>query len=99
MQLAEFLKIANSTRMSQHTKDAARLVLVDGMRIVDAAKQMEMKRQQVADAVDRIEAAHKAAQGVPEDWKCITVCIPPELIADVREIEHKAMRKAGLSVD
>lgn len=99
MQLSEFIKTANSTRMTQRTKDAARLVLVDGMRVVDAAKQMEMNRQQVADAVSRVEAALKAAQGIPEDWECITVCVPPENVAEVREIEHRAMRKAGLSVD
>jgi hypothetical protein len=99
MQLSEFLKTANSTRMTQRTKDAARLVLVDGMRIVDAANQMEMKPQQLREAVARIEAAYRAARGLPEGWACITVCVPAERIPDVREIEHQEMRKAGLSVD
>jgi predicted DNA-binding protein (UPF0251 family) len=99
MQLSEFLKTANSTRMTQHTKDAARLVLVDGMRCIDAAKQMDMKRQQVEAAVARIEAAYKAAQGIPEEWECITVCVPPERVAEVREIERQSMRTAGLSIN
>ncbi|MGZ8942794.1 MAG: TrfB-related DNA-binding protein, partial [Methylobacter sp.] len=78
MKLADFIKTADSTRMAQRTKDAARLVLVDGIRAVDAARQMGMKRQQVEEAVARIEAAYKAAQGIPEGWECVTVCVPPE---------------------
>jgi hypothetical protein len=99
MQLADFIKTANSTRMAQRTKDAVRLVLVDGMRIVDAAGQMEMKPQQLQEAVARIEAAYKAIRGIPDDWECITVCVPPERIPDIREIAQQELRKAGLSVD
>lgn len=99
MQLSEFIKTSNNTRMAQRTKDAARLVLVDGMRTVDAARQMDMKRQQVQEAVARIEAAFKAAHGIPEGWECITVCVPPDRVSEVREIEHQAKREAGLNVD
>jgi hypothetical protein len=99
MNLSDFLTAANSTRMAQRTKDTARLVLVDGMRVIDAARQMEMKRQQVEEAVARIEAAYRAARGIPEGWECVTVCIPPERVGDVREIERAEIRKAGLSVD
>lgn len=99
MKLADFLKIADSTRMAQKTKDAVRLVLVDGMRATDAARQIEMTRQQVEAAVARIEAAYKAAQGIPEEWECVTVCVPSDRVDDVREIQREARRKAGLSVD
>lgn len=99
MQLSEFIKITNQTRMAQHTKDAVRMVLVEGMRVTEAAKQMDMSKQLVQNAVARVEAAHKAAQGIPENWECVTVCVPPNLVKSVREIEHKAKRDAGLSVD
>ncbi len=99
MKLADFINATNATRMAQRTKDAARLVLVDGLRVIDAARQMEMKRQQVEEAVARIEAAHKALQGIPENWECVTVCVPPELANSVRDIERSALRRAGLSVD
>lgn len=99
MKLAKFIKTTDSTRMAQRTKDAARLVLVDGLRVIDAARQMEMKRQQVEEAVARIEAAYKTAQGIPDGWECVTVCVPPDRAGDVREIQHEARRKAGLSVD
>jgi TrfB plasmid transcriptional repressor len=99
MQLADFIKITNSTRLAQHTKDAVRMVLVDGMRVAEAARQMEMSRQLVQNAVARVEAAHKAAHGIPENWECITLCVPPDLVGEMREIERKAKRAAGLSVD
>lgn len=99
MNLAEFMETATSTRMSQHVRDGARMVLVDGMKIVEAAKLLEMKPQQLGEAVKRIKAAHKAGQGTPEGWECVTVCVPPELVETVREVGRKAKRDAGLSVD
>ena len=99
MQLSDFLKITSKTKMRQRTIDAARLVLVDGMRIVDAAAQMEMKPQQLQEAVTRVEAAFKASLGTPEDWECITVSVPPKYVEQVREIARIARREAGLTVD
>ncbi|OQW98330.1 MAG: hypothetical protein BWK73_52640 [Thiothrix lacustris] len=99
MKLAEFMEAAASTRMTQHVLDGARMVLVDGMKAVDAAKLLDMKRQQLQAAVQRIEAAHKAGRGIPEGWECVTVCVPVELVETVREVGRKAKRDAGLSVD
>lgn len=99
MNLAEFMEVAATTRMTQHVRDGARMVLVDGMKAVDAAKLMEMTPQQLREAVKRIKAAHKAGQGTPEDWECVTVCVPPELVETVREVGRQAKRDAGLSVD
>lgn len=99
MKLAEFMEAAATTRMTQHVLDSARLVLVDGMKAVDAAKLMEMTPQQLREAVKRIKAAHKAGQGIPDGWECVTVCVPPELVETVREVGRQAKRDAGLSVD
>lgn len=99
MKLAEFMEAAATTRMTQHVLDGARMVLVDGMKIVEAAKLLEMKPQQLGEAVKRIKAAHKAGQGTPEGWECVTVCVPPELVEKVREVGRQAKRDAGLSVD
>lgn len=99
MKLAEFIRTTDSTRMAQRTKDAARLVLVDGLRVIDAARQVEMKRQQVEEAVARIEAVYRKAKGMPEDWECVTVLVPPEQAEEIREIERVAMRKSGMTVD
>lgn len=99
MNLAEFMEVAASTRMTQHVRDGARMVLVDGMKAVDAAKLMEMTPQQLQAAIKRIKAAHKAGQGTPENWECVTVCVPPELVEKVREVGRQAKRDAGLSVD
>ena len=99
MNLADFIKAVVSTRMQQRTKDAARLVLVDGLKIVDAAKQMEMSPQQLGEAVARVEAAHMKTRGTPEGWAAVTVIVPPDRVEAVREIERQAMRSAGLTVD
>jgi predicted DNA-binding protein (UPF0251 family) len=87
MKLSEFLSAAGSTRMAQRTIDAARLVLIDGMRATDAARQMGMKRQQVQEAVQRLESAHRSARAIPDGWERITVYVPPENVAEIREIE------------
>ena len=99
MNLAEFMEAVATTRVTQHVRDGARMVLVDGMKAVDAAKLMEMTPQQLREAVKRIKAAHKAAQGTPEGWECVTVCVPKELVETVREVGRQAKRDAGLSVD
>lgn len=99
MNLAEFMQAVSTTRIKEHVRDAARLVLVDGMKAVDAAKLMEMTPQQIREAVKRIEAAHKAAQGMPDDWECVTVCVPKDLVETVREVGRQAKRNAGLTVD
>lgn len=99
MNLAEFTAAVKTTKMRQKTIDAVRMVLVDGKKEVEVVALTGMKQQQVNEAVRRIEAAHAAMRGVPEDWQVITVCVPPGRVADVREIEKAAMREAGLSVD
>lgn len=98
MNLAEFMEAASTTRMMQHVRDGVRMVLVDGLKIVDAAKLIEMTPQQLRVAVQRVEAAHRAKQGIPEDWECVTVCVPQEMVESVREIGRKAKRDAGLGV-
>jgi hypothetical protein len=99
MKLGDFLEVANKTKLAQRSKDAARLVLVEGMRAIDVARQLDMKRQHVQESVQRIEAAYLRAHGVPDGWECMTVCVPAEKAGDVREIELQARRDAGLSMD
>ena len=99
MKLAEFMEAAATTRMTQHVLDGERRVLVDGMKAVDAAKLLCMTPQQLQGAMKRIKAAHKAGQGIPDGWECVTVCVPPELVETVREVGRQAKRDAGLSVD
>ena len=99
MNLAEFMEAVATTRIKDHVRDGARMVMVDGMKAVDAAKLVSMTPQQLHAAVKRVEAAHKARLGTPEGWQCVTVCVPPELVETVREVGRKAKRDAGLSVD
>lgn len=98
MTLSEFLEAVSTTRIKDHVRDGARMVLVEGMKAVDAAKLINMTPQQLRVAVNRIEAAHKARMGTPEDWECVTICVPVEQVEMVREIGRQARRDAGLSV-
>lgn len=98
MNLAEFMEVVSTTRIKEHVRDGARMVLVDGMKAVDAAKLINMTPQQLHAAIKRVEAAHKARMGTPEGWECVTVCVPPEQVEAVREIGRQARRDAGLSV-
>lgn len=99
MKLSEFLAAVETTKMQARTRDAARLVLTDGLRVADAAREMEMKRQQVEEAVRRIEVAFRKLRGIPNDWEAVTICVPTEVAKELRERERLELRKAGLSVD
>lgn len=105
MKLSDFNAALAKTRMGERARDAARLILVDGLSPTEAARQIAettgepMSRQAADKAARRIEAAHMAARGLPDGWECVTVCVPPEQVANVREIERLALRNAGLNVD
>jgi len=102
----EFEAIASTTnRMEQRAKHAAHMILVeratpaDAARAITASSGRSFSRQAANRAAQRIEAAYIALQGVPEDWECITACLPPEQARAVREIERQARREAGLTTD
>lgn len=99
MDKGEFEAAVSTTKMQPRTIEAARLVLVEGKRIVDAVEETGMKQQQINEAVRRVEAAHFKMRGTPEDWECVTVTVPRALVESVREIERQALRDAGLSID
>ena len=104
MRLTDFNTAIAKSTMGQRARDAARLILVDGLGATEAARKIAessgepMSRQAADKAAKRIEATHKAMRGMPDDWEVITVCVPPDLADEVREIERTALRKAGLTV-
>lgn len=77
---------------------AARRVLVDGVGQSEAGRELGMQRNEVWDAVARVEREHKARVGAPPGWACITVCVPRfgEEADAIREIEKGAWRRAGI---
>lgn len=96
----QFTAAAARTRLQERKLAAARRVLVDGLGKAEAGREVGLQRGEVWDAVARIEREHKDIVGCPRGWAVITVCVPAhgEDADDIREIERRAWRKAGLLV-
>jgi hypothetical protein len=97
----EFESALSQTRLKPHTAAAARAVLVDGLGFAQAgnAATPRMQRQQVADAVARIEREHLKLIGAPHGWKCITLVLPwyGEEWEEARSLQQRAYERAGLA--
>jgi len=74
----QFASALAKTRLKPHTAAAARSVLVDGIGLTKAGNEAtpRMQRQQVANAVSRIEREHLRALGAPNGWRCLTLVLP-----------------------
>lgn len=69
---------------------AARAVMVDGMRPADAADKFDFPRERISEAVGRIRDKWEA---ICEDngWVTETFSLPPKLVELIREIEGDAI--------
>lgn len=98
----EFDSAASKTRLRPRTAAAARAVLVDGLGLTQAgnAAAPRMQRQQVADAVARIEREHCKLIGAPQGWRCITLVLPwfGEEWEAAQELQKKAYARTGLKL-
>jgi hypothetical protein len=74
----QFATAASATRLKPRAIAVAEAVLVGGKGLTQAgnASIPRMQRQQVADAVARIEREHLYAIGAPRGWRCITLVLP-----------------------
>lgn len=99
---AEFTAAVERTRLLPRTREAARLVLCEGKSYTAAGDAMSprMTKQQVYCAVKRVEREYRGLRGAPRGWDCLTVVVPPgDPAEEVREIERRELRLAGLTVD
>ena len=98
MNLIDFEKaVSHCKRMQPPSVTAARLVLVEGRRVADAARQTGLLRQQIEQAIERIEIAYKASFGFPADWECVTVVVPKDRAREIRKIARQELIDAGLA--
>jgi len=81
-----FSRLADKTRLGPAGREMARRVLVDGIRPAEVARQMGVVPQTVRDKLEVIASALRAEQGAPADWVVVTVLVPPDVAADIREI-------------
>lgn len=77
-------------RLALDTVQIAREVLVDDDSQADVARRHGISRQRVNSAVNRVIAA---ANEIPADWERVEVWLPPELAANVRQVEAEARSK------
>ena len=94
----EFDRYAARTRLKQRSLDIARAVLVNGQTMAQAARAAGVSHQTARAAVARIVREYRADGGYPPDWQTRTVTLPRDDMYDVREIEDRALRRAGLRV-
>lgn len=96
----QFDTAAQRTRLQDRKLAAARRVLVDGLGKSEAAREAGMQPSAVWDAVARIEREHRNIIGCPRGWAVLTVCVPAhgQEADEIREIERRAWRAAGLLV-
>lgn len=90
----EFRRALARTRLKARAADVARLVFIDGVAIADAGRRMNITRQAAAAAVARVRRAAR-----PSDWKTVTVIVPPSVVDEVRNIERREIKRAGIPDD
>ena len=91
---AEFVRIADTTRLKPAGREMARRVLVDGLRPAEVARQMGVAPQTVRDKLDIIANALRVEQGAPAHWQVVTVLVPPAAVREVLDIQRRAQQAA-----
>lgn len=81
----EFDAAASRTRLTESTLEAARLVLCEGLSAGEAGRRLGRTRAWAHRAAARIRRAHREAGGYPASWEVVTVVVPPDVAAEVRE--------------
>lgn len=82
--------VAAFPRLSENGKNAAKLVLVDGLSQVEVAERFELHRQQINKWVKDVYQSHLDC---PAGWKVDVVTLPPEQMDEVKVMERKARRE------
>ena len=78
-------------RMTLKSVEVAEQVLVHGRDQADVGREYKLTRQRVSDIVARVLAA---ADEVPAGWEHVEGWFPPELAAQVRQMQADAMKAA-----
>lgn len=76
--------------LSVNTVDLARLVLVDGLSIQEAATASGTSRQNANQGMKRVMAL---LEGLPSDWVFVEEWMPSSMAVEVRRMADEAKRK------
>lgn len=96
----EFHRAADRTRLQYRARSMAKRYLVDGITNASAiAREFDVQPQTVRNAIKRVQREHYLLTGAPRGWHVVTVVVPPDTDTEVRDIERRAWRAAGMLVD
>lgn len=87
---ASAVSFHGSNQQTPKIVQAARAVLVDGMRPADAAAKFDFPRERVSEAIGRIRDKWQAIC-VENGWVTETFSLSPRLIELIRQIENEAI--------
>lgn len=76
-------------RLTLKSVEVAEQVLVSGRDQAEVAREYKLTRQRVNDIVGRVQAA---ADDVPAGWVYVEGWFPPDLAAQVRQMQADAMK-------
>lgn len=92
MTSAEFSEAAGQTRLKNQAREAARLVLVEGLGYAEAGRRIGLPRQAVDRAARTVKAAARTSSGFPDDWVVRTVVVPPLLDRKIVRMARQAQK-------
>ena len=84
--------LARTSLRSPQCIDGARLMLLEGLSSAEAGRRVGRSRGEVHRAMQRVERAYLDAQGMPAHWRVVTEVVPPDAIAELREVAESARR-------
>lgn len=87
---AEFDRLAARTKLRERAREAARLVLVEGLSLAESSRRIGITAQCIHTARKAILRELREEQGTPPDWQVVTVLVPPSVAAKVRKLAESA---------
>lgn len=85
----QFESAIERSRLSDKGRAAARRVLVGKESQAALAKELGVSREKVRQYCYAAYKRHIALADCPEGWISTTVCLPPEVLREVRETEKR----------
>lgn len=88
-----FQELVDSGKLDfkRNTMSVAHAVLVRGLGLAEAAKEVGITKQAASQAVKRVL---KCIEAVPPDW--VKVWVPPQALAEVQAVVQKHVEKKAL---
>lgn len=77
-------------RVQAKNLQLARAVMVEGVRVTELAEAQGIKHQRLSNTIRRIYDAHLAIAQLPDDWRSVTVTVPPDMAEQITAMAAEA---------